>query len=413
MHPIAEHVRRCCWLSSVLAVAVAVPAQAADAIDTPLGPLTPIVDARLRFENVDPHSAAADAEALTARARLGFETAKVWDTTLLAEGEFTWSPDDHYDSTVNGHTAYPVVADPEGAELNRLQLSNTSIAGTTITLGRQRILLDDQRFVGNSGWRQNEQTFDALRLVNRSVENLTFDVAYVEQVNRVFGPESRQGRYNGDTVLANAAYRLPVGTLTAFAYRVDIDPIVGVPAAARDSSDTVGARFAGEHAIDKFTLGYTASYATQRDAGANPLHFDLDYYLAEISARYLQYSVGAGVEVLQGDGIKGFSTPLATLHKFQGWADKFLTTPANGIDDRYVNAGFARKRTGPLDALSVAVSYHWYDAERGSRAYGEELDAQVQARWHQFTAALKYADYRADTLFADTTKVWAQLEYVW
>ena len=59
-------------------------------------------------------------------------------------------------------TSYPVVADPENYDLNRLQLTNSSLPGTVITLGRQRILLDDQRFVGNVGWRQNEQTFDAL-----------------------------------------------------------------------------------------------------------------------------------------------------------------------------------------------------------------------------------------------------------
>ena len=70
---------------------------------------------------------------------------------------------------------YPVVADPESYEINRLQLTNTSIIDTTITLGRQRIVLDDHRFVGNVGWRQNEQTFDALRVVNKHIPNLTID----------------------------------------------------------------------------------------------------------------------------------------------------------------------------------------------------------------------------------------------
>ena len=65
-----------------------------------------------------------------------------------------------YNSTTNGKTTYPAVADPETYEINRLQLTNTRIPMTTVTLGRQRIVLDDQRFVGNVGWRQNEQTFD-------------------------------------------------------------------------------------------------------------------------------------------------------------------------------------------------------------------------------------------------------------
>ena len=46
------------------------------------------------------------------------------------------------------------------------------------------------------------------------------------------------------------------------------------------------------------------------------------------------WRIGGGYEVLGADdgaALTSFQTPLATLHKFQGWADKFLTTPPNGI----------------------------------------------------------------------------------
>src|SRR4051812_7204245 len=163
----------------------------------------PIIDLRLRSESVDQAGMAEDADALTLRARLGFETGKAYDTSLLAEGDFLTPFDSHYNSTVNGKTAYPIVADAETYEINRLQLTNTSFADTAITLGRQRINLDDQRFVGNVGWRQNEQTYDGLRVVNKSVKNLTVDVTYLDQVNRVFGKDSPVGRYHGDNYLAN------------------------------------------------------------------------------------------------------------------------------------------------------------------------------------------------------------------
>jgi hypothetical protein len=122
------------------------------------------------------------------------------------------------DPAVASMTAYPVVADPEAYEFNRVQLTNTSIPGTTLTLGRQRIGLDDQRFIGGSAWRQNEQTFDAFRIVNKSITNLTLDAAYLNQVNRVYGPDSPQGRYEGDSVLLNAGYQTKVGKITAFGY---------------------------------------------------------------------------------------------------------------------------------------------------------------------------------------------------
>lgn len=378
----------------------------------------PIVDARMRFEGVDQEPMAEDAEALTLRARLGFETGKAWETALLAEGEFLWPLRSDYNDTLNGKTRYPTVADPESYEINRLQLTNTLLPQTTVTLGRQRINLDDQRFVGNVGWRQNEQTFDSLRIVNKTVTNFTVDVAYVSQVNRVFGKDSPQGRYEGDSYFANLSYQLPIGKLTAFGYLLEFDPIAGAPVAisntaVRDSSQTYGVRFAGDRPLSKIKLAYAFSYAQQTEYRDNPLNFDNDYFLAELTATYRQYYVGVGTEVLEGNGVKGFTTPLATLHKFQGWADKFLTTPANGIDDRYVNAGFTLKGVGPLDTLSAQASYHQYEAERLSLDYGDELNLQVQGKFQRFLGTIKYADYSADRLFTDTTKLWVQLEYVW
>jgi hypothetical protein len=405
------------WMSTLsLCTATSLCATAhaqADALDQLLAGSKPILDTRLRSESVEQDGVAENAEAMTLRARLGFEAGKVAGTALLAEGEFVRPIVEDYNSTTNGNGAYPVVADPRSSEVNRLQLTNSSLPGTIVTLGRQRIVLDDQRFVGNVGWRQNEQTFDALRIVNKSMPRLTLDVTYLDQVNRVYGHDSPQGRYYGDSLLANASYDAAPGKLTAFAYLVTIDPIAGVPGAVRDASQTFGLRFAGTRPMDAVKLSYVASYATQQEAADNPLSFALDYYLGEINAAYGAYSLGAGVEILEGDGAKGFTTPLATLHKFQGWADKFLATPVAGIDDRYLTAGFSRLRWAALDAFSVVAAYHRYAAERGSLRYGSETDLQAQAKWQHLTGTLKYASYRADELLTDTAKWWLQLEYVW
>jgi hypothetical protein len=383
-----------------------------------LGETKLILDTRLRAETVDQDPIVEEAEAITLRTRLGFETGKAWETALLVEGDFIWPLKSDYNSTINGNTAYPVVPDPESYELNRLQLTNTRLPQTTITLGRQRIALDDHRFVGNVGWRQNEQTFDALRVVNKTVPNLTVDATYFDQVNRVFSKDSPQGRYQGDSFLGNVAYQFSFGKLTAFGYWLEFDPITGAPAAVsntavRDSSVTAGLRFAGDRPLSKIKLGYIASYASQKEYGDNPLRFDNHYKLLELTATYRQYFVGAGIEVLEGDGVKGFTTPLATLHRFQGWADKFLVTPANGIDDRYVNAGFTLKGVGMLDTLAALASYHIYEAERVSLDYGAEINVQLQAKWRRFTGLVKYADYDADRLLTDTSKFWVELNYVW
>lgn len=403
-------------LAAVMFSAVASSQSAQAASDTPR--VKPLIDVRARWENVDQDGFAEQADAVTLRARIGAQTRPILDTSLLVEGELVRGAGDHYNDGVNGRTEFPTIADAETEEINRLQLSNTSIAGTTITVGRQRINLDDQRFVGNAAWRQNEQTFDSLRIVNQSIAHLTFDLAYVDQVNRVFGKESAVGRFEGGSVLANVGYQFAAGKLTAFGYRLDFDVLEHAPAAQRnaavnDSSETWGLRFAGDRTVHGFKLAYTGSFATQRDEGNNPLDYSADYYLVEAGVTRKGISAAAGVEILEGTGTKGFSTPLASLHRFQGWADKFLTTPVNGIEDRYVSLGAEIKPAGVLGSVSALAVYHSYEAQHGSLLYGSEVDLQLQAKWQKFTGLLKYADYRADDLLTDTRKLWVQIEYVW
>src|SRR5687767_6765093 len=253
------------------------------AIGGALSESKPIFDVRLRYEDVDQTPMTEEADAETARVRLGFESGKAWNTSLLAEGEVVAHLSGHYrDDTARAtNVAYPMIPDPESEEINRLQLVNTSLPGTTVTLGRQRILLDDQRFVGNVGWRQNEQTFDAVRVVNKPLAALTLDATYLNQVNRIFGRESPQGRYDGDGVLANVSYQAPFGKLTGFGYLLDFDAITDIPAAlnpVRVSNETFGARLAGERPLSKIKLGYAGTFARQSDYGSNPGNFDLDYY---------------------------------------------------------------------------------------------------------------------------------------
>jgi hypothetical protein len=377
-----------------------------------------LADLRLRSETVEQEPLADDASALTLRGRLGFETGKAWSTSLLVEGDFLWPLITDYNSTVNGKGNYPVVADPEAYELNRMQLVNTAIPNTTITLGRQRIVLDDHRFVGNVGWRQNEQTFDALRVVNKTIPNVTVDVTYANQVNRVFGPEGiagpNDGRFTGDNFLANVSWQLPAVKVVAFGYFTEFEQ---APVPQRDTHSTLGLRLQGERPLSKVKMGYVASWARQEDRGDNPLDFSNDYLLAELTGTFRQYSLGAGYELLEGDGVKGFATPLATLHRFQGWADKFLATPVNGLVDKYVNAGYTRKGVGPIETFGLTASWHDYTSDVASIDYGSELDVQLSAKYRRFTGTLKLADYSAaattPAAVSDTRKLWVQIDYVW
>lgn len=367
----------------------------------------PILEMRWRSESVDQTGMAEDADAVTLRTRVGFETGKAWSTALLTEADLITPLSTHYNSTTNGKTGYPVVPDPESYEINRLQLANTAIKDTTVLLGRQRITLDDQRFIGNVGWRQNEQTFDALHVINKSIANLTVDVAYVNQVNRIFGKESPVGRYEGDNYLTNVSYQFRFGKLAGFSYLLDFDK------APADSSRTFGMRFSGEQRVSRIKLAYAVSYATQDEYANNPRAYRDDFYTLELTGTYKQYTFGGGYELFEGDGVKGFTVPLSTMHKFGGWADKFLATPPNGLDHRYLSAGYIKKGFGVLDTLAISTVYHQFESDRLGLDYGSELDLQLQAKWQRFNLLLKYADYDANRFATDTSKLWAQVEFVW
>jgi hypothetical protein len=411
---------------------LAVSARAENPVSGAFGETKPIIDVRLRYEAVDQLATPVlrKADAWTMRARLGFETGKAWNTALLVEGEVVaplYQPHYREDNAVAVRTNYPVVADPEDQELNRFQLTNTSLLDTTITVGRQLINLDDQRFVGAAAWRMNEQTFDALRVVNRHISNLTVDMGWFVHVNRIYGPDSPQSPWGGDSYYGNVAYQTKIGKLTGFTYLLGFRPIRTIPTAldpARQATSTWGLRFAGERVTGPVKLAYIASYAKQQERGWNPLKNDNHYSLLELDVTWKQYTLGVGDEVLSGYLVPGttttvgFSTPLATLHKFQGWADKFLTTPGNGIDDRYATLTWTKKGVMSLDTLALAGAWHGYHAQRISGDYGSEWNVQLAGKFHRTTTTIKYASYRADattptTVARDTDKFWLQLDYLY
>lgn len=365
-----------------------------------------IVDWRLRYESVDQTGMAETAEALTGRLRFGFQTAPLKKTRLLAEGVWVGAAIDDYNSTTNGHTQFPVVADPAGfVDLNRFALSNKSLEHTTLTFGRQRIVLDDTRFVGNVAWRQDEQTFDGLRAqIDGSAVKV--DVSWSNQVNRVFGPDSPVGRWHGDVVLTNLGHAFKFGTLTAFDYYLDLTD------AAPASSNTLGLRLSGNKPLGKLGSNYTLSYAREVDAGTNAAKFSLPYAMIEGGLTFNKKpNVTLGYERLGSNGTVGFSTPLATLHAFQGWADKFLSTPAAGIDDKYVKFAYPFGKHGAFTSVNALVWYHDFTADRGSTHFGDEMDIQLVARTKKITLTLKYATYDADLLLTDTDKLWLSVDY--
>ncbi len=113
-----------------------------------------------------------------------------------------------------------------------------------------------------------------------------------------------------------------------------------------------------------------------------------------------------------GVALTSFQTPLATLHKFNGWADKFLTTPANGLRDAYATFGYNKSKIGPFDSVAFTGSFHKFTSDRLSVDYGNEINAQLALKMKKYTFTLKYADYNAKAFATDTKKFWASVDWV-
>ncbi|MDP6708285.1 MAG: alginate export family protein [Alphaproteobacteria bacterium] len=410
-------------LISVVSLALAGPATADDKatasgleseIEAFTGALVggkPWLDARYRFEHVDQAGLPRDANAHTLRARVGYRTGVYRGFSALAEGEgILHLGDDDFNDTLNGKTAYPVVADPESLAINQLYLQYDGFPDTRLRGGRQVFVLDNQRYIGHVGFRQNQQTFDAVTATNTSIADTRLTYGYIFQVLRIFGEDSPVGSFNTDSHVFNASYSgFDVATLTAYAYLLDIEDL---PAR---STMTFGLRAAGSYDLGK-TLAegvkalYAAEVARQFDHANNPADYDVGYYLVEGGLGYQGLTAKLGYEVLDGNGTQAFQTPLATLHKFQGWADRFLVTPAGGIRDFYASLGYKVKGLGPLDGLKLLGVYHDFSAENGGGDYGHEFDFVVSKKlFKHFTVAFKYANYQSDGFATDTEKIWLSL----
>ncbi|HRE61296.1 MAG TPA: alginate export family protein [Micropepsaceae bacterium] len=365
-------------------------------------------DARLRYENVDQDGFADEAQALTLRVRAGVTTPTWHGFQFLVEGEAIAALSTEYNSTANGKVWLPIVADGETIELNRAQITYKGIEGTTLTLGRQRITLGNQRFIGNVGWRQNEQTFDAFR-VDTKFTGVTLTYAYVDTVQRVFGNESPNGEFESDSHLVYADIAAgDFGNITPYLYALDLEE------APTQSTLTFGARWSGSWGLDDETkLTLAADLARQSDYGGNPLSVDLGYGAFDAEIKNGPYAFFAGVEWLDGDGLIGFSTPLATLFKFNGWADAFLNTPTIGLTDFYAGATANFADIGEGLDLSLTLKIHDFsDADRDI-SFGSEVDLLAALKWDCGMALeARYASYdRDDAGPASRDKVWLSLSY--
>lgn len=356
----------------------------------------------LRYESVEQDNAEKDADALTLRTRMTLKTGNYQNLSAVIEFEDSrqvLGMDDYKDKVGNG-AGYSVIADPETTELDQAFVQYNA-HGLTAKVGRQVMTFDGHRFVGHVGWRQDRQTFDGVTFAYQVTKDLSLNYGYISQRNRIF---AEAGDINSKDHLLNASYQTSVGKLTAYGYLLAVDNNT------ENGLDTYGVSFTGAQTFNKTKLSYQVEYASQ-DSESGSMSYTADYMLAEVGAGFKGISAKLGYEVLgSDDGMYGFATPLATLHKFNGWSDQFLNTPTQGLQDIYVSL------SGKALAGKWAVVYHDFSADEAS-ATVDDLGSEINAVYSQpinkvLSAGIKYAAYSAgdaDAGKVDTDKLWVWL----
>ena len=278
--------------------------------------------------------------------------------------------------------------DRPGLDVPTTELNQIWASYKDVTFGRQIYTLDDHRFIGHVGWRQNIQTYDAITSSFLPDGNSKIYLSYLDAVHRV---NATSQDLSG--ILVNGDYEFSKAfSLTGFGYLLDFDqPVLA-------SSDTFGVRGVGKLQSNEVIYNYSFSYAIQQDNSGSLSDFDVSYLAGELGAAFGGVSLTAGVEILEGDGVTGFSTPLATVHKFNGFADSFAGNSLGlggglpqGLEDYYVVFGF---KAGDVP---IKLIYHQFDAETTSVSLGSEIDLVASYKLNDYvTFVTKFADYNSD-----------------
>lgn len=316
----------------------------------------------------------------------------------------------------------PVIPDVEGFDLNQILLRYSATRSLQLAIGREAVNLGNQRFVGTNSFWQNEQTLDMAGLKFGFGSASFFSYRYVDNANRISGDDAgktlspsdsifvqnngqRPARFLGDhdhqTHLLFAEFReWDYTKLQAYYYDMNIED------ARVASNRTLGARYEFKGRIDSLRALAHAELALQerQDVDKGSL---IPYYNLGAGLGYRSVEVSLNVEELGENDDISFTTPLASLHDFNGWADQFLITPENGLRD-YSLQFIWRDSPWKIDAR-----YHFFHSASNNTRYGEELDIDFSVNFGRDTAlVLRYADFLAsDRTYTDEQRVFLMLTH--
>lgn len=367
-----------------------------------------LADLRYRYEYVNQEGLDRTAQANTVRARVGYQTPVLDGLSGYLEGETIQHLGyARFNDSINGHTKYPSVSDPEDNAINQAYVNYDYQKLASFRVGRQAIEFDNSRFIGHANWRQNDPTFDAATVTVRPIDKLELAYVYSWNFNRNLGNRSPYGEYETATNLLHAQYAWPQDIKTsAYYYSMDMKDSVD----AAQSNTTYGARVEWKPKWEGVSPIAAAELAHQSDAGDNPRSYSELYQYYEGGMSYMKYKASLAFEQFGSNGDGAVITPFGSGHGFNGWTDKFSTMPRTGLRDQKVLLSGPIPYTSP-DKFEWAAQLHDFNSTTDSIHYGQEAGISVTYKPFKDQAiTAKTSRYDADERFRDTTKAWLQYD---
>jgi len=379
----------------------------------------PNLEIRPRYEYVDEkNNNLKSANALTTRISIGLNLKYLFhiknlETYLETTGVF---------ATINNYspenTKYELVPDPVNTRFTQIYIKY-KLNKTNFFIGRKFVIIDDHRFIGNVGWRQMPQSFGVIAISDNTVENLNFLIAGIYERKGITNSLNTYWEFGKWPLILDVNYKVSnLLKIKVFSYLIT------------DIHNTYGIKLSGKYKFNYLNANYIFEYTKQTD----PYKIDNLKIKPDIDTNYYRFGLNTNIQKWiigleythfgdKNGKDKGFSTPLATLHAFDGWSDTLLQGGANGFDyglnEYKLTIGYKNVKYGKF--LVSYLIFKSYKSQPTGRNIGTEIDLlYTKNLTKRLSLLLKSAFYDGNNGYFtggslkgqnDVNKFWAQLDF--
>ncbi len=276
--------------------------------------------------------------------------------------------------------------DLAGLQVNELWVQLALSKAFALKMGRQELVYDDQRLLGNLDWGNSTISHDALLLKYENKEKqlqVHIGGAFNQSGEPLFGTKYPLKNYK---VLGLAWLRKEINkqnTISVIAILNGLNITVPVSTSIKTSS-TIGPLYNFHHNGWKLVLG--GYYQTGKTENNLKLNAAMLNAYAEKAIKKVSFGIGADYLSGNSDATKineshNFSTLYPTNHKFYGAMDYFLSFPADtkgrGLTDAYLRfkANTSDKLTLGVDLHNFSLAHTYYNGlTLINKSLGTEVD---------------------------------------